>query len=82
MIPETIPAPSPATPARRRVDPTRCTRLHTVQEAAKALHVSERAVYGWLAAGRLRGVRVGRAWRVRGDALAQVLTHGLPEKVA
>ena len=44
-------------------------KLLTVPEVAEALRVSVRTVYNLLEAGALRGVIVGRAWRVPESAL-------------
>jgi excisionase family DNA binding protein len=53
--------------------------LYTVKEVASKLKVSERAVLDWLRAGQLRGLRVGRAWRVKESDLEAFLEAG-PEK--
>lgn len=44
----------------------------TVPEAAKELHVSRQTVHRWVAAGKLRAVRVGGVLRVPRSALSQV----------
>jgi len=48
----------------------------TVAEVAEALRVSVRTVYNLLEAGALRGVRVGRAWRVPESALEEFISQG------
>jgi excisionase family DNA binding protein len=53
--------------------------LYTVKEVAAKLKVSERAVLDWLRAGQLRGLRAGRAWRVKESALEAFL-EASPEK--
>jgi excisionase family DNA binding protein len=47
--------------------------LYTVKEVATKLKVSERAVLDWLRAGQLRGLRAGRAWRVKESDLEAFL---------
>jgi excisionase family DNA binding protein len=37
----------------------------TPEEVAARLRVSRRTVYEWLKLGRLRGLRAGKAWRIR-----------------
>ena len=51
-------------------------KLLTVPEVAEALRVSVRTVYNLLEAGALRGVRVGRAWRVPESALEELIAQG------
>jgi len=48
----------------------------TVAEVAKALRVSVRTVYNLLEAETIRGVRVGRAWRVPESALREFIERG------
>lgn len=40
-------------------------KLLTPEQVAEHLVVAERTVYEWLRSGRLRGIKVGRLWRVR-----------------
>lgn len=50
-------------------------KLYTPEEVADALRVTRRSVYEWLKSGRLRGLRAGNRWRIRGedvDAFTQV----------
>jgi len=42
-------------------------------EVAERLQVSERAIYEWLRAGELPGVKLGRLWRVRPADLEEYL---------
>ena len=42
-------------------------RLLTPEEAAELLAVSPKSVRKWLWQGKLKGVRVGRPWRGRGN---------------
>lgn len=48
--------------------------LLTTDEVAARLKVTKRTIYAWLKDGRLRGVKVGKFWRIRQadiDALLQ-----------
>ena len=45
------------------------TVLLTAEQVAQRLQVREETVYDWLRAGRLRGVKLGRIWRVREEDL-------------
>ena len=51
-------------------------KMLTAGEISEALRVSVRTVYNLLEAGALRGVRVGRAWRVPESALQEFIAHG------
>ena len=51
-------------------------KLLTAGEISEALRVSVRTVYNLLEAGTLRGVRVGRAWRVPESALEEFISQG------
>jgi len=48
-------------------------RILTPEEVASRLRVTRRAVYAWLLSGRLRGLKAGRLWRVREEALEAFL---------
>jgi excisionase family DNA binding protein len=47
--------------------------LYTVKEAAAKLKVSDRSVLDWLRAGKLRGLRAGKAWRIKESDLEAFL---------
>jgi len=51
-------------------------KLLTVEDAAKALLVKPTTVREWLKAGKLKGVKVGRLWRVRESDLEVLLKGG------
>jgi|SRR5690606_5340976 len=52
------------------------TILLTAEQVAERLQVREETVYDWLKAGRLRGVKLGRIWRVReADLEAFIRAH-------
>jgi excisionase family DNA binding protein len=40
-------------------------RLYTPEEAADALRVKVRSVMEWLRQGKLKGVKLGRLWRIK-----------------
>lgn len=48
-------------------------QLMTAAQVARRLQVTEHTVYEWLRKGRLRGVKLGRLWRVSGDDLEAFL---------
>jgi excisionase family DNA binding protein len=47
--------------------------LFTPDEVADYLHVTRTVVYRWLRAGNLKGIRVGRHWRIRSSDLDDFL---------
>lgn len=49
----------------------------TPEEVAEKLRVSQRTVYEWLRNGRLRGLQVGRWWRIRPADLEEFFAVGL-----
>jgi excisionase family DNA binding protein len=53
--------------------------LYTPEEAAAKLKVSRRAVYQWLADGRLTGLRAGQHWRIPEEELIRFMRLGRRE---
>lgn len=51
-------------------------RLLRPEEVAEILQVSRRTVVRWLKEGKLKGVRVGKLWRVRREDLEEFLAQG------
>jgi excisionase family DNA binding protein len=47
--------------------------LFTVVEVSKRLKVPQRTVKRWLVSGQLRGLKVGRKWRVKPSAIEEFL---------
>ena len=45
----------------------------TIEEAAARLKLKPQTVRDWLKAGRLKGVKLGRIWRVDAEALERLL---------
>jgi len=42
-------------------------RFYSIEDIAKILNVSDGAVRKWLKAGALKGIKLGRIWRIRGS---------------
>jgi len=40
-------------------------RFYSIEEVAKILNVTDGAVRKWLKAGALKGIKLGRIWRIR-----------------
>lgn len=51
-------------------------KIFTPEEVALKLTVSPKTVKDWLRSGKLRGVKVGRLWRVRESDLEIFLKQG------
>jgi acetyl-CoA synthetase len=51
-------------------------RLYTVPEAAGLLSIAPKTLTDWLRAGKIRGVKIGRAWRVPESAIDEVAQSG------
>jgi excisionase family DNA binding protein len=45
----------------------------TIEEAAARLKLTPQTVRDWLKAGKLKGVKLGRVWRVDAEALDRLL---------
>jgi len=53
------------------------TDLLTPDEAAKILKVNVRTVTNLIRAGELRGVKIGRVWRIREEDLQAFIDQGM-----
>jgi excisionase family DNA binding protein len=51
--------------------------LFTPEETAAKLKVTMRTVKRWLQSGQLHGVKAGRGWRVRADAVEAFLQDSI-----
>jgi excisionase family DNA binding protein len=51
-------------------------KLLTASQVAEQLQVTEHTVYEWLRTGKLRGLKVGRLWRVPQASLDAFLQNG------
>lgn len=50
-------------------------KLFTAQQVADYLQVDFRTVYLWLRSGKLKGIKVGRVWRITQSALDEFLKN-------
>lgn len=57
--------------------PNTLERLFTVEEAAQTLRLHDDTVRLWLRTGRLRGVKVGRSWRIAEQELRAASDGGV-----
>jgi excisionase family DNA binding protein len=48
-------------------------RVLTVNQVAERLQVTPRTVKAWLTDGRLQGIKMGRLWRIRPEAVEELL---------
>lgn len=52
----------------------------TPAQVAEVLAIKEKTVLGWLRQGKLKGVRVGRLWRIRESDLTAFLEGPQPKQ--
>jgi len=55
-------------------------KLLTPETAAEALGISPKTLKDWLRAGKIKGVKIGRAWRIREADLQVFIESGIVEK--
>ena len=55
-------------------------KVYTPEGAAEALMVSPKTIREWLRTGKLKGVKVGRLWRVRESDLQELLQTAPPKE--
>ena len=55
-------------------------KVYTPEGAAEALMVSPKTIREWLRTGKLKGVKVGRLWRVRESDLQELLQIAPPNE--
>lgn len=48
-------------------------RFLTPVQVAERLQMEPETVQGWLRTGRLKGVKIGRYWRIREEALEEMI---------
>lgn len=48
-------------------------KVYTPQQAAEVLSISEKTLMNWLRAGKIKGVKVGRLWRIMEQDLEEFL---------
>lgn len=51
-------------------------KLYTKEEAAEILSISPVTLSDWLRAGKVRGVKLGRVWRIPESALEELAKSG------
>jgi excisionase family DNA binding protein len=54
-------------------------KVYTPEGAAAALMVSPKTIREWLRTGRLKGIKIGRLWRVRESDLVEFLKSPPPQ---
>ena len=62
-------------------EPSR-SRLLTPADVAEQLQVEVSTVQGWLRTGRLKGIKLGRYWRIRPEAVEELLAEAEQAKAA
>ena len=55
-------------------------RLYSQDEAAELLQISRLTLGKWLRDGRIRGVKIGRLWRIPESALDEIAKSGTRTK--
>lgn len=55
-------------------------KVYTVEEVAKILNIHPHTIRLWLKSGKLKGVKVGRYWRVKENQLQDFLKETEVEK--
>lgn len=50
--------------------------VYTLKEVEDLLQVTRRTIYNWIKAGSLKAFKVGKQWRVTGEALREFLEKG------
>lgn len=48
-------------------------KVYTPQQAAEILAISEKTLMNWLRAGKIKGVKIGRLWRIMEQDLEEFL---------
>lgn len=54
-------------------------KVYTPEQVAEMLSITERTILIWLRAGKMRGVKVGRLWRIREQDLEEFLNKNQSE---
>ncbi len=50
-------------------------RFYTIKEVAELLKVSDGAVRKWLKSGKLKGIKLGRIWRIKKSDLEEFVNE-------
>ena len=51
-------------------------KLYTPEEVAEVLRVKTRTVMEWLRQGKLKGVKLGKLWRIKESELSAFISSG------
>lgn len=51
-------------------------KVYTLEEIAELLHITRRTLYSYVKEGKLKGVKVGKYWRVTEKNLEELLSTG------
>jgi excisionase family DNA binding protein len=52
-------------------------KILTPEETAERLKVSAKTIRDWLRQGRLKGIKIGRQWRIEESIITEILVNGL-----
>lgn len=53
-------------------------KVYTIKETAELLKVTERTIYNYVAAGKLKATKMGKYWRVTEDNIRMFLQEDIP----
>jgi excisionase family DNA binding protein len=53
------------------------SKVLTPEETAERLKISAKTIRDWLRSGRLKGIKIGRQWRVEESVINYILANGL-----
>ena len=54
-------------------------KLLTIQEVAEVLKIAQSTIRRWLNEGKMKGVKLGRQWRVKQSELDRIIEQGIQE---
>jgi excisionase family DNA binding protein len=66
-------------PQSSRLERSRMEDLLTVEQAAAKLQIAPKTLKDWLRAGRIKGVRLGKLWRIKERDLEAFVDQGANE---
>lgn len=52
-------------------------KLYTLKETAKLIGCCERSMFKYLHEGKIKGIRIGRLWKVKESEIAYIKENGL-----
>lgn len=53
-------------------------KVYTIKETAELLKVTERTIYNYVSAGKLKATKMGKYWRVTEDNIRAFLQEDVP----